>query len=52
MNKYIEQARVQFVTGKWDVDEKWDEYLAQLKNIGLDKWVEIRQAQYARYMEE
>lgn len=52
MNKYIEQARVQFVTGKWDVDEKWDEYLTQLKNIGLDKWVEIRQAQYARYMEE
>ncbi|MFD1464962.1 ABC transporter substrate-binding protein [Lapidilactobacillus mulanensis] len=49
MNKYVEQARVKFVTGKWNIDDNWDQYISQLKKIGLDQWVKIRRQQYVRY---
>ncbi|WP_225884241.1 extracellular solute-binding protein [Lacticaseibacillus mingshuiensis] len=52
LNNYVDQARVKFVTGKWNLDTQWDSYVAQLKKIGLDKWLEIRRAQYKRYEED
>ncbi|MFD1433024.1 type 2 periplasmic-binding domain-containing protein [Lacticaseibacillus yichunensis] len=52
MNNYVDQARVKFVTGKWDIDKQWDAYKTQLKKIGVDEWVKIRRAQYKRYESE
>ncbi len=52
MQKYVDQARVKFVTGKWDVDKNWNNYVSQMKKIGLDQWVKIKNKQYQRYEKE
>lgn len=49
LDNYVAQARVKFVTGKWNLDSDWDKYQSQLKKIGVDQWVKIRRAQYKRY---
>ncbi|MEE6716558.1 ABC transporter substrate-binding protein [Schleiferilactobacillus harbinensis] len=52
LDNYVAQARVKFVTGKWNLDSDWDNYQSQLKKIGVDQWVKIRRAQYKRYEKE
>ena len=41
---------------KWVVDggieEEWDSYLANLKNMGLDEFIKIQQDAYDRYQKE
>ena len=41
MNDYIEQAKIQFITGTMDLDADWDAYLAQINNIGLERYLEL-----------
>jgi putative aldouronate transport system substrate-binding protein len=31
------------------VDQEWDAYLAEIDNVGLSKWLEIKQAAYDRF---
>ncbi|MFC6315373.1 extracellular solute-binding protein [Lapidilactobacillus achengensis] len=49
MRNYVEQARVKFVTGKWNFTTDWDNYVTQLNKIGADRLLKIRRTQYARY---
>lgn len=49
INTYINESRVKFVTGAWNFVSDWDNYIAQLKKMGLDKLVGVRQQQYDRY---
>ena len=41
MNDYIEQAKIQFITGTMDLDADWDAYPAQINNIGLERYLEL-----------
>lgn len=43
---YAEQARVKFVNGTWDIDGDWDQYLAELKNMGADEFIDAWQQAY------
>ena len=37
-----------FITGKTSFD-KWDEYVSQMKTLGIDRAIEINQKAYDRY---
>ncbi|ONI45994.1 hypothetical protein AN641_02620 [Candidatus Epulonipiscioides gigas] len=43
---YFDTTFAEFVTGKKDVDEYWDEYLAEMEKIGLSRYLEIYQNKY------
>ncbi|GKX31459.1 sugar ABC transporter substrate-binding protein [Vallitalea longa] len=45
---YIDTAIAQFVTGEVDIDEDWDNYIATLKQMGLDELNKIEQTAYDR----
>ncbi|GIO40484.1 extracellular solute-binding protein [Paenibacillus apis] len=51
LGNYVGQMRVEFVTGTKDIDQEWDNYIAQLKKMGSDKYLQIKQEQYKRYKE-
>jgi putative aldouronate transport system substrate-binding protein len=47
---YMDQAFAEFVTGAQDVNTGWDQYLAKLKTLGLDQYLQIYQQAYdAKY---
>ena len=49
---YLSNMQAQFITGQVDVnsDAAWNEYLAQLKAMGLDDLLAIEQAAYTRLL--
>ncbi|MDR1542395.1 MAG: extracellular solute-binding protein [Clostridiales bacterium] len=47
LDSYVSQSRIKWVT-EGGIDEDWDAYLQQLKNMGLDRFVEIKMAALAR----
>ncbi|TLS48735.1 extracellular solute-binding protein [Paenibacillus antri] len=46
IKKYIEQSSLQFVTGSKDLNADWDGYVKGLKDLGLDRYLEILQEAY------
>lgn len=46
---YLSESRVRFITGEWNFTTDWDNYVRQLRRMGLDRYIEIRQTQYDRY---
>ena len=53
IENYITQARMAFITGEWDIhnDADWNSYLDQLERMGSDRLLEIRRAQFERFMQ-
>ena len=51
IRSYIEQK-----TSEWmmngNIDAEWETYLSELENMGLSRWLEIKQTAYDRYMAE
>ena len=47
--KYVLQLEASFITGETGLDT-WDEYIANLKKMKLDRYTEIYQAAYDRYI--
>ncbi len=47
---YQEEMRLKFITGALDIDAEWDTYCKALKDMGIDRVVEIDQAAYDRYL--
>ena len=45
-NNYVSEMTAAFLTGSKDIDAEWDNFLAQLKVIGLDELQEIYQSAY------
>ena len=47
---YVTQTLAEFVTGARDPnsDADWNQYLAELENMGLSRWLEIAQDAYNR----
>src|SRR5699024_3229915 len=48
LSKYVEEMQAQFITGKKDFSE-WDDYVEEIENINLERYMEIQQAAYERY---
>ncbi len=46
INDYIEESVVKFITGDVNIDEGWDKYIQELKNIGLEDYLRIIQDAY------
>ena len=46
----VKEMMVNFVMGRESLD-KFDDYVDGLYSMGLDKVLEVRQAQYDRYLE-
>ena len=40
---YIDQKAAEWISGQSDIETDWDSYCQQLNNLGLQKYVEIRQ---------
>lgn len=45
---YITEMTAKFITGALSIEEKWDEYLAELDKMGLDDVIKVYQAAYDR----
>jgi putative aldouronate transport system substrate-binding protein len=44
------QAR--WITGAGDIDREWDAYVQQMKNMGIDRYVELHHAAHSRFLNE
>jgi putative aldouronate transport system substrate-binding protein len=43
---YCNESIIRFVTGDLNIDRDWDNYIRQLKNVGLDRYLELLQSAY------
>ena len=43
INEYIDEATANFITGTWNLESDWTNYLSELKNMQADRWVELYQ---------
>ncbi|MDR3127851.1 MAG: extracellular solute-binding protein [Bifidobacteriaceae bacterium] len=41
-----------FITGKEDINTKWDTYVQTIQSIGIDKYVKVYQEAYDRYQKD
>jgi len=48
LDKYIEESKIRFITGELSIENDWDEYVQNLDNIGLTKYIETYQKAYDR----
>ncbi len=48
---YVDQSMVQFITGELNIEKDWDAYIEKLKTMGVEKFIEIYQTYYDKYME-
>ncbi|WP_188114646.1 extracellular solute-binding protein [Paenibacillus sp. B2(2019)] len=46
IKNYIEQNQLQFITGNKDLNKDWDAYIKGLKDLKLDRYLEILQKAY------
>jgi putative aldouronate transport system substrate-binding protein len=42
----INESATRFITGDLDIDKEWNNYLANLKKAGMDKWLALYQEAY------
>lgn len=43
ISTYMNESRVKFITGELNLEADFDAYLAQLKTMGMDRYIEIQQ---------
>ncbi|WP_305766946.1 extracellular solute-binding protein [Candidatus Epulonipiscium viviparus] len=48
LDSYLEQAMIDFIIGNKNVDEDWEEYLADIEKYGIYELAAIKQAAYDR----
>lgn len=49
IDSYVNTMRAQFIISGV-IDEQWDDYVKQLRGMGLEKMVKIRTDAFSRYM--
>lgn len=49
VNSYVSEMYFKFITGEESMD-KWDDYVAQIRSMGINRATEIEAAAYARMM--
>ena len=50
LDTYVQEARMNFVTGVWNFDSDWDAYVKQMKEMRLDEYIAIKQTEYERFL--
>lgn len=48
VKELVDQAKAQFIIGERNFEDGWDAYLAELSNLGLERWMEIAQQAFER----
>ena len=51
IDTYHNETVLQFITGELDIDAGWEDYLAQMEELGASEATMCRQAAYNRYIE-
>lgn len=46
----VTNFRAKVITGTWNVDKKWDEYVKELNSIGVNEFMEIQSRAYDAYL--
>lgn len=41
IDKYVKDKRASWITGQADIDVEWEDYLKQLNELGLEKYMEV-----------
>lgn len=49
LRTFIEERAQSWILGSSDIDKDWENYIKQLKDLGLDKATKIQNEAYARY---
>ena len=49
MNTHVSEMTLRFINGTDDIDAGWDEYVAQVEGMGIQKVIDCYQAAYERY---
>jgi putative aldouronate transport system substrate-binding protein len=47
---YTKNQLARWISGDGNVGAEWNNYLRELNNIGLERYLQMRQAIYDRYM--
>ena len=50
LDTYRKNYRAEIITGAQDLDSTWDSYISKLKDMGLDRAVELYNAAYQRFL--
>ncbi|MFS0723060.1 ABC transporter substrate-binding protein [Paenibacillus sp. 1P07SE] len=48
---YVSEMNARFITGNTDIDAEWDNYLATLANMNLDRYLQVYQEAYDANMD-
>jgi putative aldouronate transport system substrate-binding protein len=46
INTYVEEAIAKFIVGQMNIDTQWDQFQKELKNLGIDRYLQIIQETY------
>lgn len=49
VNTHVSEMTLRFINGTDDIDAGWDEYVAQVEGMGIQKVIDCYQAAYERY---
>lgn len=52
ISTHVEQSRVKFITGEWNFEKDWTNYIQQLDRIGAQRLLEIRRQQFERFNQD
>lgn len=51
IDRYITESRDLFITGQLSFDD-WDSYVKNIEQMGLEKYLSVKEIAYSRYLEE
>ena len=46
----VDKSGEDFITGKKDIEAEFDNYISELESLNLNEIIEVKQAQYNRYL--
>lgn len=49
MFEYFKSRQAEWIFSGGDIDAQWADYIEELKEIGLDRWLEIKQSYYNKF---
>ena len=50
LNRYVNEMNAAFISGQADIEDGWENYQQELRNMGVERYVEIHQAAYERFL--
>ena len=50
INKYSQETICRWISGQGDIDADWDEYISTMKTFDHERFIEIYQQAYDRYV--